>query len=748
MKKNGKIAGIVAFLAIIGVLMAACPTDANNELPVVGLSATPEAGGVPGGTLVELTSSTEGAEIWYTVDGSVPAKNGAGSTLYTVPFPVNASMTVKAIAVKAGMTSSRVLELAYTVLNKAATPTASPKAGAVLMGTEVRLSNASNGSMWYTLDGSEPSVDGEGSIRYIYTDRIPINGPTTIKAIAVGNNLAQSDVMTASYTIMAAATPVAAPGAGEIAAGKNVKLTSATDGAEIWYTVDGSVPAKDGAGSTLYTAPFPVNAAVVIKAIAVKENMLDSEVLEAGYTLLPPGTVSVPLANPASGAVPANTEITLETATVDAQIYYTLDGSVPGETSELYTANNKPVITETALTLKAIAVKAGMENSAVMEVVYTILPPEVAARPMAIPSGGAVAANREITLQTATEGAAIYYTVDGTIPTTGSALYNADKKPRVLKDNFAIKAIAVKEGMTDSEVLSASYTINTITSDTGIDLVQISAGKFIMGSPGNEPKRAAYEIQHEVTLTKDFYMGAYEVTQAQYKAVMGGNNPSMFPGDDFPVERISWYTALVFCNKLSMQEGLTPVYRIDGETDPAQWGTIPAGTSGTEPTGVAKWNTVEMVAGANGYRMPTEAEWEYACRAGTTTAFNWGSNTINTNQANFDGSGGLYNGSPSGTYRNKTTAVGTFEPNHWGLYDMHGNVREWCWDWFYTDYYSSEEAGTDPTGMVPPSNVLERVSRGGSWFQYGDTSRSAYRERNRFFWQTNISSVGMRLVRG
>jgi len=271
-----------------------------------------------------------------------------------------------------------------------------------------------------------------------------------------------------------------------------------------------------------------------------------------------------------------------------------------------------------------------------------------------------------------------------------------------------------------------------VTSPQGITFVQIPGGTFTMGSPTNEPNRSINETQHDVTLSS-FRIGKYQITQKQYQAVMG-SLPTNLPsssygvGDNYPVYYVSWYDALVFCNKLSVLEGLTPAYRIDGKTDPDEWGTVPTNNNAT-------WNAAEIVSGSTGYRLPTEAQWEYACRAGTSGPFNfsngsggWGTDQITTDQANFNGTSNLYNGSPAGVYRQRTTPVGTFAANAWGLHDMHGNLFEWCWDWYGVSYYEDSTAvGPDPAG---PVSGAYRVYRGGNWGNDGRNLRSAYRDYN------------------
>jgi len=202
-------------------------------------------------------------------------------------------------------------------------------------------------------------------------------------------------------------------------------------------------------------------------------------------------------------------------------------------------------------------------------------------------------------------------------------------------------------------------------------------GTFLMGSPQDEPERYDDELQHEVTLTKGFWIADTPVTQALWQVVMGRENPINFSGEERPVERISWNDA---GNFIARMNGLKPELKLC---------------------------------------LPTEAQWEYACRAGTTTPFSWGEQ-IDSSLVNFDGTAPYNNGSTS-EYREQTVDVSALPCNDWGLYQMHGNVWEWCHDW-YTDYPA--QPVIDPQG---PESGGGRVLRGGSWFFIGGYCRSANR---------------------
>ena len=238
---------------------------------------------------------------------------------------------------------------------------------------------------------------------------------------------------------------------------------------------------------------------------------------------------------------------------------------------------------------------------------------------------------------------------------------------------------------------------------TGDFLLLLEGGTFTMGSPQDERQRGQDEVSHEVTIGA-FYVDPYEVRQSDYERIMG-ENPSHFRGGDLPVENVTWYEAVEYCNRLSESAGLTPVYTIEGDT--------------------VSWNR-----SADGYRLLTEAEWEYAARAGTTTIYNFG-NQVHSDYANFEGSypylieeNYVSHRDPdvvTSRNRGETIEVDSLEPNAFGLYNTHGNVSEWCFD-YYGEY--DLENTDNPAGSA---NGSLRVNRGGSYNDFGKHLRSAYR---------------------
>lgn len=269
--------------------------------------------------------------------------------------------------------------------------------------------------------------------------------------------------------------------------------------------------------------------------------------------------------------------------------------------------------------------------------------------------------------------------------------------------------------MRDRILSSAQNRVEAIGQGIILEMVVIPGGTFLMGATREEGWHASQSPQHLVSV-KPFFLGKYPLTQAQWQVVATlpkveqdlHSNPANFQEDNRPVEQVSWFEANEFCARLSTKTG-------------------------------------------HHYRLPTESEWEYACRANTTTPFHFGE-TITTDIANYSGvdweyrgkicSKGSYGAAPKGCDRRETTPVGSFQvANAFGLYDLHGNVREWCADYWHDDY---EGAPTDGTAWITDGDSNKRVLRGGSWNGSPRKCRSAF--RGKFDPATSLYDIGFRVA--
>jgi formylglycine-generating enzyme required for sulfatase activity/uncharacterized caspase-like protein len=264
----------------------------------------------------------------------------------------------------------------------------------------------------------------------------------------------------------------------------------------------------------------------------------------------------------------------------------------------------------------------------------------------------------------------------------------------LLTFTFTTKTVNKTGKIVNQENHQAKYFKEDLGNNITLEMVQIPGGSFMMGSPESEKGRTQDQSpQHQVNVP-GFSIGKFVVTQEQYQQIMG-NNPSRFSGVKRPVERVSWNNAVEFCQKLSQKTGRE-------------------------------------------YRLPSEAEWEYACRAGTTTPFHFGE-TITTDLANYNGTY-TYASEPKGKYLERTTDVGSFPPNAFGLYDMHGNVWEWCQDDWHDNYIDAPKDGSVWTSQSGNNKLL----RGGSWYLSPASCRSAFRSNN--YLDLYDDSVGFRVV--
>ena len=307
-----------------------------------------------------------------------------------------------------------------------------------------------------------------------------------------------------------------------------------------------------------------------------------------------------------------------------------------------------------------------------------------------------------------------------------NALTWASNKPSIAEVDANGKVTAISAGTATITATSVNGIKGTCTVTVeDIKKVLISKGTFFMGSPESEPDRSDQnkETRHQVTLTKDFWMSIYTITNAQYAAFLNANGIG-----SQAIAKVGNYgnQTLLVASSGSSDWGL-------------HWNTSkwePATSYENHPVINVTWYGATAYAEWIGGSLPTEAQWEYACRAGTTTAYSFGANT--SNMENY----AWYRGNATTPYG--TRAVGLKSPNTWGLYDMHGNVYEWCADWFDKGYGNNSANATDPTGATSGTN---RVIRGGCFSDYAKDCRSAHRDS----WIPNIVSeinygIGFRVV--
>ena len=728
---------------------------------------SPAAGSFSSDQSVTISSASSGATIYYTVDGTAPT---TASSVYTGAISAaghGTSTIIKAIAISSGTALSAVESGTYAVSYlTASTPSFSPLAGNKTTDTDVTISCATAGAkIYYTTDGSTPTTASQ-----LYAgEAIHVTGhgtSKTIKALATATCFLNSLVGTGSYTINypAAATPSFGVAGGTYTSAQSVTISTTTSGATIYYTTDGTVPTSSSAVYSSAVSLGGTGTTKTLKAIAISATTSVSVVASAAYSFSFPAAAS-PTFSPAAGTYSSAQSVSISTTTGSATIYYTTDGTAPTTSSSVYSSAVSLGGNGTTKTLKAIAISPTTSSSATASAAYTFNYP-LAATPTFSPVAGTYASDQSIALTTTTPNATIYYTTNNTTPTSSSAVYSTPISIAGHGTSMVIQAKAISATTSLSSAASGTFTIaypaaatptfnppgGVYTSTQSVTISSTTAGATIWyTTDGSDPTSSATRLsgaspvasvsaplgktlRAEATATSiltsaegtavysktlalafvaggtfnngtsdvtvsSFTMSTYEITQAQYLTVTG-NSPSYFTTvTGGPVEQVTWYDAVEFCNKLSTRESRTPVYTISGRT-PATGYPI------TSASVTATWTN-------NGYRLPTEAEWEYAARGGASThGYTYaGSSTL-------DGVAWYSTNSAS-----KTHAVGGKTANELGLYDMSGNVWEWCWDWY----------GTYPTGtQTNPTGASEgsyRVLRGGSWNAgtgYGTVSYRSY----------------------
>jgi formylglycine-generating enzyme required for sulfatase activity len=630
-------------------------------LPMGGNYMTPQT--------VQISAVTPGTEIRYTTNGTEPTD---ASALYTAPIIIDKNTNLKVKGFISGWAECATVSVNFTF--QAQPPVFGTEPGIHSAPISLSISSPTSGAeIRYTTNGTEPAETSA-----LYTAPINITSNTLVKAKAYKTDWNASDVTSGTFSLRAAA-PVFSPVPGSFYTAQNVTIACSTQGTAIHYTTNGSTPTSS---SPLYTAPVPVTQTTVLKAIAVKAGWSDSNVTTGSYNF----QIYAPEFNPAGGQYSGVQTVTIACQTPGVQIRYTTDNTTPSQTSALYTG---PIYIQNNVSIRARAFKQGYFDSPVTTASYLFV--NAVALPVYSPPPGTYYEQTPVSISCATVGATIRYTLDGTEPNTSSDIY---LNPLVLNSNTLIKAKAYYYNWDPSPTAIGSYSVYV-----PMQMVQVPAGSFVMGDTQGTGFQDAIPT-HMVTLNS-FLISNFEITQQEWQNVMG-YNPSAFAGHIHrPVESVSMLACLVYCNRKSLEEGLTPAYSVNGMTNPDYWGPIPDSSSDEY---YDDWHGVVCNWSANGYRLPTEAEWEYAARGGTMNPdfLYSGGNSLN-NFGWYASNGSLV-----------THPVGQKLPNGLGLYDMSGNVREWVWDWYGSTYYSASPTN-NPTGPQLAAGYHNRSIRGGSF---------------------------------
>jgi hypothetical protein len=424
---------ILVYLAIV-----CAPVVGRATTTVATPTFSPAAGTYTGTQTVTISDATSGATIYYTTNGTTPSSS---STQYTAAISVSASETIKAIAEHCDDTNSAVASAAYTIT--VPTPTFSPAAGTYTSAQTVTISDSTSGAtVYYTTNGSTPTTSSA-----VYSSAITVSATETLEALATHSGDTNSAVGSAAYTIQVA-TPTFSPTAGTYSSAQTVTISDMTSGATIYYTTNGTTPTTS---STHYTSAITVSATETLEAIATASGYSQSVVGSAAYTM----QVATPTFSPTAGAYGPAQTVTISDSTTGSTIYYTTNGTTPTTSSTHYTSAITVPATET---LEAIATKTGYSQSAVGSAAYTINGP--AATPTFNPTAGTYSSAQTVTISDSTSGSTIYYTTNGTTPTTSSAVYSSAITVSV---NETLKAIAMASGYTQSAVGSAAYAIEAAT---------------------------------------------------------------------------------------------------------------------------------------------------------------------------------------------------------------------------------------------------------------------------------------------
>jgi len=447
---------------------------------------------------VTLTSATAGDSIYYTTNGTVPTK---ASNLYLSPISVTSNLTLRAIAIKSGWKNSDTTRAVFTI-NVVEKPRFSLASGTYTSNQSLTLTTGTTGAtIYYTLDGTIPDTTSNK-----YTSPISVTGETTIKAIAVRTGWGTSVLDSGKYVIQIAAKPVFSLASGTYSAVQTVSLSTATDSAKIYYTVNGTTPTT---ASILYTGPIAVNTSTTIKALVMRTgwgtSAMDSGKYE--FQLLKP-VFSVP-----SGTYTTVQSVTLSTTTDSARIYYTVDGRSPTTASTLYTG---PISVNVSKTIKAVVMRTGWGTSAEDSGKYVI---QIATKPVFSLASGTYTSVQTLALSTTMDSARIYYTVDGTTPSNASILYTG---PIAVNTSKTIKALVMRVGWGTSAMDSGKYDFQLLKPVFSIPSGTYTTAQSVTLSTTTDSARIYYTVDGTLpTSASTLYTGPISVNVSKtIKAVV------------------------------------------------------------------------------------------------------------------------------------------------------------------------------------------------------------------------------------
>jgi Chitobiase/beta-hexosaminidase C-terminal domain len=419
---------------------------------------------------VKISDATSGAVIHYTTNGTTPT---SASAVYSAPITISSTTTLEAVAISSG-TASSVASATYTI-SPAMTPSFSTGTGTYSAPPTVKISDGTSGAViCYTTNGATPTTSST-----VYSSPIPINGTTTLKAIAVDPGGPVSAVASATYTISSALMPAFSTGTGTYHAPPTVKIADGTSGAVIYYTTNGTAPTK---ASAVYSAPITISSTTTLEAMAVYPGGPASAVASATYTITPAMT---PTFSTGTGTYHSPPTVKISDGTSGAVIYYTTNGATPTTVSAVYSA---PIAVASTATLQAIAVYPGGPASAVASAMYTVVP---AATPVLSLASGTFEKSVSVTISDVTSGAVIYYTTNGTTPTPASAVYSGAltfSNSTTFSSTTTLEAIAVYPGGSASPAVSASYTVLSASTpvhgvNSGASFLGMNVNGILDGTP-------------------------------------------------------------------------------------------------------------------------------------------------------------------------------------------------------------------------------------------------------------------------